>query len=216
MSDLLAYLVLGFRHIADLSAADHLLFLLVLGAVYRLQDWRAALLTVSAFTVGHSITLGIAVAGWLTPSSAWIEFLIPVTIVAAGVENLWRGERVARGAVADGTSGAGALVRTGARPGFSPGTCVPCWAMRSACHCSASISASRWGQVMILAAAAVLFAGIDALIDRVRATAAVGFAWRLRSVSAVVTLVALVWGGRAVAMRQFARGVRAVVDDAPS
>jgi hypothetical protein len=194
MSDLLAYLVLGFRHIADVSAADHLLFLLVLGAVYRLQDWRAALLTVSAFTVGHSITLGIAVAGWVTPSSTWIEFLIPVTIVAAGVENLWRGERVARGqwpmvrpalallfGLVHGLGFAGYL-----RALLGDEIGVPLLGFNLGVE---------MGQVMILAAAAVLFAGIDALIDRVRATAAVGFAWRLRSVSAVVTLVALVWAG---------------------
>ncbi|MCC7004014.1 MAG: HupE/UreJ family protein [Gemmatimonadaceae bacterium] len=194
MSDLLAYLVLGFRHIADPSAADHLLFLLVLGAVYRLQDWRAALLTVSAFTVGHSITLGIAVAGWLTPSSAWIEFLIPVTIVATGVENLWRGERVSHGrwpmvrpalalmfGLVHGLGFAGYL-----RALLGDEIGVPLLGFNLGVE---------MGQVMILAAAAVLFAGIDALIDRVRATAAVGFAWRLRSVSAVVTLVALVWAG---------------------
>lgn len=194
MSDLLAYLVLGFRHIADLSAADHLLFLLVLGAVYRLQDWRAALLTVSAFTVGHSITLGIAVAGWVTPSSAWIEFLIPVTIVATGVENLWRGERVARGhwplmrpalalmfGLVHGMGFAGYL-----RALLGDEIGVPLLGFNLGVEV---------GQVMILAAAAVLFAGIDALVDRVRAATATGFAWRLRSVSAVVTLVALVWAG---------------------
>lgn len=194
MSDLLAYLVLGFQHIADLSAADHLLFLLVLGAVYRLQDWRAALLTVSAFTVGHSITLGIAVAGWVTPSSAWIEFLIPVTIVATGVENLWRGERVARGrwpfvrpalalmfGLVHGMGFAGYL-----RSLLGDEIGVPLLGFNLGVEV---------GQVMILGAAAVLFAGFDALVDRARAATAVGFAWRLRSVSLVVALVALVWAG---------------------
>jgi HupE / UreJ protein len=194
MSDLLAYLVLGFQHIADLSAADHLLFLLVLGAVYRLQDWRAALLTVSAFTVGHSITLGIAVAGWVTPSSAWIEFLIPVTIVATGVENLWRGERVARGrwplvrpalalmfGLVHGMGFAGYL-----RALLGDEIGVPLLGFNLGVEV---------GQVMILAAAAVLFTGIDAVVARMRAATEVGIAWRLRSVSAVVTLVALVWAG---------------------
>lgn len=194
MSDLFAYLLLGFRHIADITAADHLLFLLVLGAVYRLQDWRAALLTVSAFTVGHSITLGVAVAGWLTPSAAWIEFLIPVTIVATGVENLWRGERVSRGrwpfvrpvlalvfGLVHGMGFAGYL-----RALLGDEIGVPLLGFNIGVEL---------GQLMILGAAAVMFAGIDALIDRARAATAVGFTWRLRSVSLAVTVVALMWAG---------------------
>ncbi|MFN0099512.1 MAG: HupE/UreJ family protein [Gemmatimonadaceae bacterium] len=194
MSDLLAYLVLGFEHIADVTAADHLLFLLVLGAVYRLQDWRAALLTVSAFTVGHSITLGVAVAGWVTPSAAWIEFLIPVTIVATGVENLWRGERVARGrwplvrpalalvfGLVHGMGFAGYL-----RALLGEEIGVPLLGFNIGVEL---------GQVMILGTAALLFAGVDALVDRARTATTAGFAWRLRSVSLVVTVVALVWAG---------------------
>ena len=40
MSDLIAFGILGFDHIVDINAADHLLFLLALGAIYRLRDWR--------------------------------------------------------------------------------------------------------------------------------------------------------------------------------
>ena len=60
MSELLAYAQLGVRHILDPAALDHLLFLLVLAAAYRLGDWRDALWVISAFTIGHSITLGLA------------------------------------------------------------------------------------------------------------------------------------------------------------
>ena len=66
---------------------DHILFLLALAAIYRFRDWRAALWVVTAFTVGHSITLALAVTGVLTISPSLVEFLIPVTIVITAVEN---------------------------------------------------------------------------------------------------------------------------------
>jgi len=88
MSELAAYLQLGFHHITDLRGADHILFLLALAAIYRFRDWRECLWVATAFTVGHSLTLGLAVTNVLTISPALIEFLIPITIVATGVENL--------------------------------------------------------------------------------------------------------------------------------
>lgn len=88
MSDFVTYVTLGFRHITNVAAMDHILFLLALAAIYRLRDWRDSLWVVSAFTVGHSVTLGLAVTGWLTLPARLIEFLIPVTIVATCIENL--------------------------------------------------------------------------------------------------------------------------------
>jgi hydrogenase/urease accessory protein HupE len=89
---------LGAEHL--LTGLDHILFLLALAAIYRLRDWRDSLWVVSAFTVGHSLTLALAVTGTLTLPTRLIEFLIPLTIVATCVENLvvrdraralWRG-----------------------------------------------------------------------------------------------------------------------------
>lgn len=88
MSELLAFVQLGFHHIADLAALDHVLFLLALAAIYRGRDWRDAVWVVTAFTVGHSVTLALAVIGALALPTDLIEFLIPVTIIATGVENL--------------------------------------------------------------------------------------------------------------------------------
>ena len=88
MSELAAYLQLGFRHFTDLRGADHILFLLALAAIYRFRDWRECLWVATAFTVGHSLTLGLAVTNVLTISPPLIEFLIPITIVATGLENL--------------------------------------------------------------------------------------------------------------------------------
>ena len=88
VSELLAFGTLGFRHITDPRGADHILFLLALAAIYRFRDWRACVWVVTAFTVGHSVTLALAVTGLLVLPSAIIEFLIPVTIVATALENL--------------------------------------------------------------------------------------------------------------------------------
>ena len=88
MSELASFLQLGFRHIVDVEALDHILFLVALAAIYRFRDIRSALWVVSAFTVGHSVTLALAVTGALSMSSNVIEFLIPVTIVITGIENL--------------------------------------------------------------------------------------------------------------------------------
>ena len=88
MSELIAFVHLGFRHITDLAALDHMLFLLALAAIYRGRDWRDVLWVVTAFTVGHSITLALAVTGALRLPTPLIEFLIPVTILVTGLENI--------------------------------------------------------------------------------------------------------------------------------
>jgi hypothetical protein len=88
MSEIAAYAQLGVRHILDPAALDHLLFLLALAAGYRLVEWRQAFWVITAFTVGHSVTLALAATGALVLPADAIEFLIPLTIVAAGIENL--------------------------------------------------------------------------------------------------------------------------------
>jgi hypothetical protein len=88
MSELLAYATLGFQHITDPRGADHIVFLLALAAIYRFRDWRECAWVVTAFTVGHSMTLALAVTGTLPLSPSAIEFLIPVTILATAAENL--------------------------------------------------------------------------------------------------------------------------------
>ncbi len=88
MGDLLTFIGLGFHHIVDLDAADHILFLVVLAAIYRLRDWRESIRVITAFTIGHSLTLVLAVTGVLRLPTSLIEFLIPLTIIATGVENI--------------------------------------------------------------------------------------------------------------------------------
>jgi len=89
MSELTTFLQLGVGHIAGPGAMDHILFLLALAAIYRPSEWRRLLWVVTAFTVGHSVTLVAAVLGYMPVSQPVVEFLIPVTIVATCLENIF-------------------------------------------------------------------------------------------------------------------------------
>jgi hypothetical protein len=82
------YLQLGFSHISDLKGYDHILFIIALCAIYRLREWKSVALLATAFTIGHSITLALAVLGILPVNAAWIEFLIPVTIALTAIYNV--------------------------------------------------------------------------------------------------------------------------------
>jgi hypothetical protein len=88
MTSFEAYLRLGFEHITDLEGYDHILFIIALCAVYGLRDWRRVLVLVTAFTVGHSVTLALATLRLFTYRTEVIEWLIPVTILITAVANL--------------------------------------------------------------------------------------------------------------------------------
>lgn len=90
MMTLLEFGRLGFAHIVNASALDHILFLVALVAGYSVADWRHLVGVATAFTVGHSVTLVAAATGVLALPDAWIEFLIPVTIVVTCGLNLRR------------------------------------------------------------------------------------------------------------------------------
>ncbi len=79
----------GFTHIADLNGYDHILFLLVLCVPYGLDQTAKLLWLITAFTVGHSVSLALSVLGWVNINSAYIEFLIPLTIVITALYNIF-------------------------------------------------------------------------------------------------------------------------------
>ncbi|MGL6037565.1 MAG: HupE/UreJ family protein [Soonwooa sp.] len=88
MSDFLLYLNLGWEHIISLDALDHQLFVLALVAVYSYNDWKKILVLVTAFTIGHSVTLALSVFNLLKVPSNWVEFLIPLTIAITALDNI--------------------------------------------------------------------------------------------------------------------------------
>lgn len=82
------YLQLGFEHIADIRAYDHILFIIALCAIYKLTEWRKVAILVTAFTIGHSLTLALAALDIIPGNVAWVEFLIPVTILVTAIYNV--------------------------------------------------------------------------------------------------------------------------------
>ncbi|MCB0630736.1 MAG: HupE/UreJ family protein [Saprospiraceae bacterium] len=87
-SEFKTYLQLGFEHIADLNGYDHILFIVVLCAVYQIHEWRKVGILVTAFTIGHSLTLALAALDVIRVPTTWVEFLIPVTIFLTALYNV--------------------------------------------------------------------------------------------------------------------------------
>src|SRR5690606_17384329 len=87
-SEFLVYLRLGFEHISDLNGYDHILFIAALCAVYELREWKHLLWLVTAFTVGHSVTLALATLDVIRIDGGLVEFLIPVTIFLTALLNI--------------------------------------------------------------------------------------------------------------------------------
>ncbi len=90
MSDFPFYFRFGWQHIISKDALDHQLFILALAAIYTIKDWKQVLILVTAFTIGHSITLFLSVTEMVTVKSKWVEFLIPCTIVITAITNLFQ------------------------------------------------------------------------------------------------------------------------------
>jgi hypothetical protein len=89
MSDFFIYLGLGFDHITDPRGYDHILFVVALCTIYTLRQWRQVLILVTAFTIGHSITLALATLRLIEYSTDFIELLIPVTILITAITNFF-------------------------------------------------------------------------------------------------------------------------------
>ena len=74
----------GFEHITDLAGYDHMLFLLILFSVYSFRNWDWLIL-ITAFTIGHCITLALSVLNIIRLPSSLIEFAILLTILISAI-----------------------------------------------------------------------------------------------------------------------------------
>jgi hypothetical protein len=93
MDNFRVYFSLGREHILDYANGyDHILFVVALCAIYQFRDWKRVLVLVTAFTVGHSITLALATLNIIHVKTELIEFLIPLTIFITSVTNIFRKE----------------------------------------------------------------------------------------------------------------------------
>ena len=82
-----AYFGLGFRHV--LEGYDHLGFAVALTLL--LTGWRRVVRAVTAFSVGHSLTLAAAALGWVRPAGPAVETLIALSVVLLAREVVMRG-----------------------------------------------------------------------------------------------------------------------------
>ena len=90
MSDFAFYFKMGWEHIISKDALDHQLFILALACVYTIGDIKRVLILVTAFTIGHSLTLALSVYDVIRFPSKWVEFLIPCTIFITALNNLFQ------------------------------------------------------------------------------------------------------------------------------
>jgi hypothetical protein len=90
MSEFGLYFELGREHILDTNGYDHILFVIALCVLYSIREWKQVLILVTAFTVGHSITLALATLDIITVRAELVEFLIPVTILITAISNIFK------------------------------------------------------------------------------------------------------------------------------
>lgn len=89
MNDFSMYFKIGWDHIITIEALDHIFFIAVLAAIYMLREWKPVLILVTAFTLGHAITLLLSAKEMVTVNMKVVEFLIPCTIVFTAASNLF-------------------------------------------------------------------------------------------------------------------------------
>ena len=89
MNDLAFFFKEGWQHIISFYALDHQLFIIALAAIYILKDWRKVLVLVTAFTIGHSLTLALSIYDVIRANEKWVEFLIPITIIITAIFNFF-------------------------------------------------------------------------------------------------------------------------------
>lgn len=79
---------IGVQHIASFNSTDHLLFIIALSIRYQFSDWKQLLVLITAFTIGHSVSLALSVFRMVHFTAAFIELIIPLTIIITAIINL--------------------------------------------------------------------------------------------------------------------------------
>jgi hypothetical protein len=96
MSQFWIYFQIGLKHVLDIHAYDHVLFLIALTVPYTFKDWKRILLLVSVFTIGHTVALLLSVFGIIAVKVNIVEFLIPITILITALYHLFTAGKAAK------------------------------------------------------------------------------------------------------------------------
>lgn len=89
MSEFWVYFQIGFHHVLDIQAYDHVLFMMALVLPFTFKDWKRLLFSVTLFTLGHTTALLLSVYEILVIKATIVELLIPITILTTAVFNLF-------------------------------------------------------------------------------------------------------------------------------
>lgn len=89
MDDFLRNFLEGFFHVLDINAYDHILFIILMAVPFLFASWKKLLWLVTAFTIGHTLSLLLSVYGIVNVNAVYVEFLIPVTIAIAALYNIF-------------------------------------------------------------------------------------------------------------------------------
>lgn len=89
MSEFWIYFNTGLRHVLDINAYDHVLFLIALIVPYAFKDWKRVLVLVTLFTAGHTLALLLSVYEIVSVRIDLVEFLIPITILSTALFHLF-------------------------------------------------------------------------------------------------------------------------------
>ncbi|MFV8345186.1 HupE/UreJ family protein [Flavobacterium sp. ZB4P13] len=89
MSEFWIYFQIGLKHVLDIHAYDHVLFLIALAIPFSFKDWKRIVLLVTLFTIGHTMALMLSVFGIVAIKGNVVELLIPITILITALFNLF-------------------------------------------------------------------------------------------------------------------------------
>ena len=82
------WFMVGFDHILNVQALDHILFVLALVVIYKPNMIKQIVILITAFTIGHSVTLILSALDIINYNQKVIEFAIPLTIVITSLNNI--------------------------------------------------------------------------------------------------------------------------------
>lgn len=94
MNDFLIWFITGLEHILDWQGYDHILYVIALCVMFSVKEWKKLLILITAFTIGHSLTLAASVLNAISVKQSYIEILIPFTIITTCLVNLYYSKRL--------------------------------------------------------------------------------------------------------------------------
>lgn len=87
------YFKLGFDHVFNFQAYDHLLFFIALIVPFTFANWKRAFWLVTLFAIGHTATLLLATYGIVRINASLVECLIPITILVTALFHVFTAGR---------------------------------------------------------------------------------------------------------------------------